>query len=112
MERLAIFGDGEVRRDVNVTWTEEQYKEFVQGYRCIRCFGPTSEAFPEHCPTPFCDGYPEGFPMKERQREVMDKEFDGEEWIGISRETYEAEQNELEPKTTKGQSRIWVPGKD
>jgi hypothetical protein len=114
MERVAVFGNGEVRRDANITLTEAQYRKMAQGYTCCRCYGDVSHLgpFPESCGFPGCDDYPEGFPMKERQREVLEAEFDGYEWIGISRETYEREQNEIEPKTIKGQSTIWVPGRD
>jgi len=112
MARKVIYSDNRVTRDVNITWTEEQYKEFMQGYRCVRCYAKVPHAFPESCGTPFCDGYPKGFPMKERQAQVLEEEFDGYEWIGVSRSTFEREQNEMEPQTTKGQSRIWLPGKD
>lgn len=103
MERKVVYADNRVTRDVNVTWTEADYKEFVQGYRCVRCYAHVKEAFPVHCPTPYCDGYPEGFPMRERQAKVLEEEFDGEEWIGVSRSTYEAEQNALD--------KIWTPPK-
>jgi len=111
-ERHIVYSDGHVARDVNITWTEHDYKQFAQGYRCVRCYAPVPHAFPDHCPTPFCDGYPDGFPMKERQRQVLEEEFDGFEWIGISRETHEREQNEMNPTTGRDQSQIWVPGKD
>jgi len=80
-ERVVVYADGNVRRDANITWAEEDYKKFVAGYRCVRCFADVPHAFPEHCPTPYCDGYPEGFPMKQRQREVLEQEFDGYEGI-------------------------------
>lgn len=112
LERKVIYSDNRATRDVNITWTEQDYREFVQGYRCVRCYAHVDNAFPEHCPTPYCDGYPDGFPMKERQSRVLEEEFDGFEWIGLSRSTFERMQNEAEPKTTKGQSQIWVPGKD
>lgn len=111
-ERRVVYADGHATRDVNVTWTEAQYREFVQGYRCVRCYAHVPHAFPEHCPTPFCDGYPDGFPMKARQREVLEAEFDGMEWIGLSRETKERLDNEMDKGETKGQSQIWVPGED
>lgn len=111
-ERVVIFGDGEVRRDVNVTLTEEQLRQMVQGYRCCRCYGIVDTAFPETCGFPGCDGYPDGFPMRERQREVMEQEFDGEEWIGISRATHERLENELDQGPSRGRSRIWTPRRD
>ena len=111
-ERVTIYADGKARRDVNITFSEEQYREMVQGYRCCRCLAHVNEAFPETCGFPGCDGYPDGFPMRERQREVMEREFDGHEWIGISRETHEQEMNELDADTYKHKPHIWVPGKD
>lgn len=88
-ERVVLYADGEVRRDVDITFTEAQYKQMRQGYRCCRCYGIVDTAFPETCGFPGCDGYPDGFPMRERQREVLDREFDGLKWIGPSRETLE-----------------------
>lgn len=105
MERVVVFGDGEVRRDANVTLSEEQYRQMAQGYRCCRCYGMVDSAFPESCGLPGCDGYKDGFPMRERQREVMEQEYDGYEWIGISRETHEAEQEKLDKLD------IWTPSK-
>jgi hypothetical protein len=113
MDRAVRFADGEVRRDANVVLSEEQYRQMAQGYRCCRCYGIVDTAFPETCGFPGCDGYPAGFPMRERQREVMEQEFDGYEWVGISRETYERDMNALDRKlhpATPKSSRIWVPG--
>jgi hypothetical protein len=98
--RLVRYGDGEVRRDVDVTLTEEQYKRMAQGYVCCRCYGAVPHAFPENCGFPGCDGYPDGFPMRERQREVMEAEFDGYKWLGPSRETMR-----------RLEERIWTPPK-
>jgi len=103
MERRVVYADGEIRRDVNVTLDEETYNKMAAGYICCRCYGHVPHAFPEACGLPGCDGYKDGFPMKERQREVMEKEFDGYEWIGISRETYEREQEAL------NRPPIWTP---
>lgn len=111
-ERLVRYADGRVTRDANVTLSEEQYREMVAGYRCCRCYGLVDSAFPESCGFPFCDGYPEGFPMRERQREVLEREFDGEEWIGISRETYEREQAEADRLAHPSKGLIWIPGKE
>ena len=111
--RRVVYGNGEVRQDVNVTWTEEQYREFTQGYRCAKCYVRVPHAFPETCGTPGCDGYPDGFPMREKQRQALEDDFDGMEWIGLSRETAERLANEIDKQgKPKGDSHIWIPGKD
>ena len=87
--RLTIYADGDVRRDIDATYTEDDYRRLAQGYACIRCGKVQTTAFPESCGFPGCDGYPDGFPMRERQAQVMEAEFDGYRWIGPSRETME-----------------------
>jgi hypothetical protein len=111
-ERVVRFADGEVRRDANVVLSEEQYRKMAAGYTCCRCYGDVSHlgAFPETCGFPGCDGYPDGFPMRERQREVMEQEFDGYEWVGISKETYERDMNALDRKLHPSTGGIWIPG--
>lgn len=106
-ERLVVYADGQVRRDVDVTLTEAQYRQMRQGYRCCRCYGLVESAFPESCGFPGCDGYSDGFPMRERQAAVMDAEFDGFKWIGPSRETLER----IETPTAEldRASGIWTP---
>lgn len=76
--QLAVFGDGEIRRDIDLYLTPEQYEQMRQGYQCCRCFEVVESAFPETCGVPGCDGYPNGFPMRERQREVMESEMKDE----------------------------------
>ncbi|MBI3936409.1 MAG: hypothetical protein HY323_05485 [Betaproteobacteria bacterium] len=108
--RYVRYASGEVRRDVDVTLTEDQYRQMWQGYRCCRCYGIVSSAFPQTCGLPGCDGYPDGFPMAERQRQVMEAEYDGYKWIGPSRETIARLQAADAPKgKPKGTSTIWVP---
>lgn len=91
---LAIYGDGSVRRDIDIYPTKEQYELMRQGYMCIRCFELQETAFPETCGVPGCDGYRDGFPMRERQREVMESEM------------YD------EVRQTEKPSVLWTPGKD
>lgn len=76
--KLVIYGGGDVKRDIDIHPTKEQYEQMKQGYMCIRCFGLTETAFPENCGTPGCDGYRDGFPMRERQRQVMESEMQDE----------------------------------
>lgn len=89
-----IYGNGEVRRDIEIYPTKEQYELLKQGYMCIRCFELQSEAFPETCGMKGCDGYPDGFPMRERQRDVMETEM------------YDEVRQQDKPSV------IWTPGKD
>jgi hypothetical protein len=88
---IVIYGDGSVRRDIDIYPTKEQYEKMQQGFMCVRCFGLTDTAFPENCGLPGCDGYKDGFPMRERQRQVMESEMTDE----IRREP----------------THIWLPGK-
>lgn len=99
--RLVVYADGSVKRDVDMTYTEDDYRMMYQGYACCRCGKVQHSAFPDTCGFAGCDGYPDGFPMRERQREVMDVEFDGEKWIGPSRETWE--------RLNTPTSEIWTP---
>jgi hypothetical protein len=100
--RLVRYSDGSVTRDVDQTYTEDDYRMMYQGYACCRCGKVQETAFPESCGFPYCDGYPDGFPMRERQRQVMDEEYDGEKWIGLTRETYERLLAADELRVTKG----------
>ena len=83
---LVLFADGEIRNDVDLYLTPEQYEQMKQGYMCCRCFEVVESAFPEACGLPGCDGYPQGFPMRERQREVMESEMK-DEYQSPKRET-------------------------
>lgn len=103
MERATVYADGRVTRDVDVTLSEEDYKEMWAGYRCCRCYGHVDTAFPETCGFPFCDGYPRGFPMRQRQREVMEREFDGLKWVGVTKE--------IADRLEEANNRIWTPTK-
>ena len=92
---LVLYANGETRRDIEIHPTKEQYDLMRQGYMCIRCFELQETAFPETCGMPGCDGYRDGFPMRERQRDVMETEM------------YD-EVRQLPPTP----SNIWVPGRD
>lgn len=96
--RIVVYADGTVRRDIDATYDEDDYRMMYQGYACCRCGKVQASAFPESCGFPGCDGYPNGFPMRERQRQVMDEEFEGEKWIGPSREMVE-----------RANQPIWLP---
>lgn len=75
---LVVYGNGDVRRDIAIYPTKEQYEMMKQGYMCVRCFELQDTAFPETCGVRGCDGYPDGFPMRERQRQVMESEMKDE----------------------------------
>lgn len=87
---LVIYGNGDVRRDIDIHPTKEQYEQMQQGFMCVRCFEPQETAFPETCGLRGCDGYRDGFPMRERQREVLAEMLD----------------------EIRKPSVIWTPGKD
>lgn len=91
---LVVYSDGEVRRDIDLYLTEDQYEKMKQGYMCCRCFELQETAFPETCGLPGCDGYPDGFPMRERQRQVMESEMHDE------------------ARRTPASGRIWTPPKE
>lgn len=81
-ERLVVMADGEVRRDVNVVFTEDTFKRLYQGYLCAECYEPHDTAFPERCK--LC-----GFRMRAEQPAKVESEFEGFTWIGPSRATIE-----------------------
>lgn len=72
------YANGDVKRDIDIHPTPEQYEMMKQGFMCIRCFELQDTAFPETCGLPGCDGYAKGFPMRERQRQVMESEMQDE----------------------------------
>lgn len=108
-ERFVVYADGSVCRDADVTLSEEQYRRMRQGYTCCRCYGTVDTAFPEACGFPGCDGYPDGFPMRARQLEVMDAEFDGHKWLGPSRQTVARHENSMDDFRRK--TGVWIPGR-
>lgn len=90
---IVVYGNGDMRRDIDIYPTEEQYNMMLQGYMCVRCFELQETPFPETCGLPGCDGYRDGFPMRERQRQVLMSEMRDEVRT---------------PSTVR--SDIWLPG--
>ena len=88
---LVLFPDGRVFRDVEVSVSKEEFLQMAEGYMCALCFEPQREAWPELCSLPGCN-----FPIKAEQRRYLDEHFQGERWLGPSKGTLAALDNELD----------------
>ena len=93
LDTFDVYSDGSVRPSIAMYLTQEQYQRMWDGFMCVRCFEPQTTAFPETCGFRGCDGYPDGFPMRERQRQVMESEM------------------ENEVRKTPASGKIWTPPK-
>ena len=95
------------RKQVDVTLSPDDFERVKQGYVCQNCLEPQETPFPEACS--LC-----GFPMKEKQRALLEFEFRGHKKVGPSTSLRE-EQDRLdewaEENVWKPGQQIWVPGK-
>ena len=96
-ERWVI--NGQPRRGVNIAVTDEQFEQYRQGYRCIRCHGVQPEPFPAECVEPFCK-----FRIKDDQIRFLESEFRGEHRYGPSPVEVDHEKEDWKPR-----SGIWLP---
>ena len=87
-----VYGD---RLGVKVTVDPETYEQFRTGYRCLKCYAAQDEPFPEKCIEWYC-----GFPIRDRQMDLLGFEYQGEEQLWPDREPMEKP------------SGLWLPGDD
>ena len=104
---LLEMADGSVYVDADVSVTEADYRRMYNGYVCPWCYQVLDHAFERTCAA-WCHGGPDV--TVEAWREYLDTRFGGEKWIGPSRETLAAEQNEMDD--FKRKTGIWVPGRN
>lgn len=123
-ENLIVTKDGQVRHDTlmivaETDGTDENGNAYVgigaikSGYYCAKCLEPQSESLPEKCW--LC-----GFPMRERQGELLAKGWRGNIRVGPSssledeyafmEEWVERQERERDPR--RAASQIVLPGRD
>lgn len=83
----------------NLVVGPEIVEQFRQGWRCLRCYGPQEEAFPDECVEPFCN-----YKIKDDQLRHFASDFQGEKHYGPSPDEFDDEQEDWKPA-----SGIWVP---
>lgn len=97
---IMVDEDGSASRAYNIKWPEETVRKIAQGYQCLRCWEPQSEAFPVLCP---CCGYG----MRHHQVRDFELEFAGEEQhVGDAQRDWE----ELARLEEEGERAAWKPG--
>lgn len=76
--------DGREFLDANVIMDEASIEQIRQGYKCIRCHEPQSEAFPEVCESVLPDGVTRwcNFPIRELQAAEFEVMFKGTVHVG------------------------------
>lgn len=94
-----------------ITVSKEMMEQLWQGYRCAACLEDVAAhglgAFPDKCPAWWC-----GFPMRERQRELLERDFVGEVEKMRQAGWVEREEAFLEEKFHQPKVQIHVRGDD
>lgn len=85
-----VYGD---RLGLKVTVDPETFEQFRTGYRCLKCYAAQEHAWPEECVEPYCR-----FPIREKQADLIEFEFRGEETLWPDREPMD------------NPSGMWLPG--
>jgi hypothetical protein len=106
--------DGDVVRGFDLHLPDpERLEEFRQGYRCVKCLGVQSVAFPVVCEQVWRGepslGIPEtrcGYPIRDEQLRFIEQQYEGHEELWPAREV-DREREDWRPG-----SGIWVPGRD
>lgn len=110
-DMVTLESDGRLHIIPNITVPPEVFDQYREGYRCLRCQGVQEEAFPERC----IEGarfnacaVPGGYEMRRLQSEDLANEFKGEDvlWPDMP------EDEERAAWKPRGQSGIWVPGRN
>lgn len=103
---LLVTPEG-VYRDVDVSVTEDQYRQMHTGYTCAWCGEPWESPWPTECTLPGCWS-PK--PMtEEAQRRYLDERFGGEKWFGPSTSTIASWDNAIDKAVNKSKPSIVVP---
>jgi hypothetical protein len=72
-----VTPDGRRFKDASITLTPQAAERMWQGYMCARCLEPFTDAYPERCGV--C-----GFPVKEMQRKLLERDFTGHDPTTVS----------------------------
>jgi len=97
-----VTEDGRHFQDASITLTPEAAERMWQGYMCARCLEPFDEAYPEKCIV--C-----GFPVKELQRKLLERDFLGHDPTVVSGFPMERELEYLERTHHKPKGLMTVP---
>lgn len=101
------FPDGREMVDADIVMPGDQIEQMRQGYRCIRCLEPQSEAFPPLCESTLPNGQHWcNYPIREKQPLEFAQRFGGEEHVG-SRINLADEQTRLD-EVTEYESRTGI----
>lgn len=69
------------RQDAKITFTRDQFERLCAGHICVICLEPLETAFPKNCSNPYCP-WPGGFPVRDKQLEILHQRFKGSEFLG------------------------------
>ena len=103
--------EGVPRSGINLALPADRVEEYRQGYRCVKCHGVQSEAFPEVCEA--ADRSPGGtwkcgFRMRDDQVRILEAQHQGEQYYGPTPLEPYREQWEREDWVKK-EGRVWIP---
>lgn len=85
---VEAYGDGRLMPGLNIAACDEDVDQVRTGYRCIRCWEPLENAWPENCP--LC-----GFPIKEHQAEHFARAYKGYDSTARTGADWEAEADRI-----------------
>ena len=84
--------NGELHAGVNIALSPEQFEQYREGRRCLRCHALQEEPFPKECIEPFCS-----FRIRDDQLRYLENEHRGTHRYGPSDDEYDDE------------AEIWTP---
>jgi hypothetical protein len=92
----------------NILMTDEQFAEYKEGRRCLKCHGKQDVAMPEVCQARDVGGaWVCGYRIRADQLRHLESEYRGEHFVGETPDDTDYEREFWKPA---GDSRIWVPG--
>ena len=94
--------DGRHFQDCVLTVSKEKADMMWQGYMCARCTEPFTESYPDRCGV--C-----GFPVKELQRKLLERDFLGHDPTTVSGFPMERELEYLEREHHKPMGLMTMP---
>ena len=94
--------DGRHFQDATITLTADAAERVWQGYMCAKCLEPFTEAYPDSCGV--C-----GFPVKELQRKLLERDFLGRDPTAVAGFPMERELEHLERTHHKPKGLMQVP---
>ena len=87
-----VTPDGRRFADARITLTAAAAERMWQGYMCAHCLEPFTDAYPDRCGV--C-----GFPVKEMQRKLLERDFLGHDPTVVSGFPMDRELEHLETMT-------------